>query len=94
MNLRYVLRFTLFYLLQLIEVTQRILSFPVTSPVMKILTGLEVLLRKAQVSKLVSIESVRCVFTRLFLWREMFVILVLVEVVEVVFSRLILNGAD
>ena len=29
---------------------RRILSFSVTSPVMKILTGLEVLLRKAQVS--------------------------------------------
>ena len=49
-NLLYVLRLTLFYLLQLVEVVERILSFPVTSPVMKILTGLEVLLRKAQVS--------------------------------------------
>ena len=34
---------------QLLVVMERILSFPVTSPLMKILTGLEVLLRKAQV---------------------------------------------
>lgn len=39
----------LFLGLQLLVVIERILSFPVTSPVMKILTGLEVLLRKAQV---------------------------------------------
>ncbi|XP_068698835.1 midasin-like [Montipora foliosa] len=36
------------FLLQLVVVIERILCFPVSSPVMKILTGLEVLLRKAQ----------------------------------------------
>ncbi|KAL5010016.1 hypothetical protein ScPMuIL_012321, partial [Solemya velum] len=35
-------------LVQLIEVVDRILSFPVTSPLMKFLTGLELLLHKAQ----------------------------------------------
>ena len=39
---------------QLVTVVTRILSFPVTSPVMKFVTGLEVLLQKAQVSKVVS----------------------------------------
>ena len=40
-------------------VIERILCFPVSSPVMKILTGLEVLLRKAQVRQKASGERER-----------------------------------
>lgn len=43
-----------FILLQLIVVTTRVLSFAVTSPVMKFVTGLEVLLQKAQVGTVTS----------------------------------------
>ena len=48
--------FKTFALFQLLVVIERILSFPVTSPVMKILTGLEVLLRKAQVRSWVAVH--------------------------------------
>ena len=48
--------FKTFAFFQLLVVIERILSFPVTSPVMKILTGLEVLLRKAQVRSWVAVH--------------------------------------
>ena len=53
---------------QLVTVVTRILSFPVTSPVMKFVTGLEVLLQKAQVRKAISqlttsLRESDCVFT-------------------------------
>ncbi|PFX16223.1 Midasin [Stylophora pistillata] len=64
-------------LMQLLVVIQRILSFPVTSPVMKILTGLEVLLRKAQdwesnAAKHVSLRDHLDNVTQLIIqWRKM-----------------------
>lgn len=49
-------------LVQIMQICHRILSFPVTSPLMKVLSGLEMLLKKAQewesyASKKVSVQG-------------------------------------
>ena len=62
----------LFLGFQLLVVMERILSFPVTSPVMKVLTGLEVLLRKAQVRL-----SAHCIAVLWLKLRQSFIVIVL-----------------
>lgn len=55
-QLLFILQLTqLLFILQLTQLVDRILSFPVTSPVIKFLTGLELLLEKAQVRSLETI---------------------------------------
>ena len=63
-------------LLRIIEVIQRILSFSISSPVMKFLTGLEFLLKEAQnwetyASSHVSLKSHLCEITNVIIkWRK------------------------
>ncbi len=46
-------------LLQLVIVIERIQGFPVTSPLIKFVTGLEVLLSKAQVCHITNVRSLK-----------------------------------
>ena len=59
---------------QLLQLVERIESFPVTSPIVKFLTGMELLLEKAQVCFL-SICTMMIYFFILICWFAAFIFL-------------------